>query len=78
MLIGHVMFDADVDAVLSLAQAASLGLLHFPILNSSLDQSCQNITYKVRPGLDTFYIVDSNFFFKTQLFQSVVLPSRIT
>ncbi|XP_056270032.1 lipoamide acyltransferase component of branched-chain alpha-keto acid dehydrogenase complex, mitochondrial [Pseudoliparis swirei] len=27
-------------------KAASLGLLHFPILNSSLDESCQNITYK--------------------------------
>ncbi|XP_069544695.1 lipoamide acyltransferase component of branched-chain alpha-keto acid dehydrogenase complex, mitochondrial-like [Brachyistius frenatus] len=29
-------------------KAASLSLLHFPILNSSLDNSCQNITYKVR------------------------------
>ncbi|XP_060933983.1 lipoamide acyltransferase component of branched-chain alpha-keto acid dehydrogenase complex, mitochondrial [Limanda limanda] len=29
-----------------LIKAASLGLLHFPILNSSLDDSCQNITYK--------------------------------
>ncbi|KAM6939452.1 lipoamide acyltransferase component of branched-chain alpha-keto acid dehydrogenase complex, mitochondrial [Lycodopsis pacificus] len=28
-------------------KAASLGLLHFPILNSSLDEGCQNITYKV-------------------------------
>src|SRR4029434_5566463 len=28
-------------------QAASLGLLHFPILNASLDDACQNITYKV-------------------------------
>ncbi|XP_069375681.1 lipoamide acyltransferase component of branched-chain alpha-keto acid dehydrogenase complex, mitochondrial [Paralichthys olivaceus] len=27
-------------------KAASLGLLHFPILNASLDDSCQNITYK--------------------------------
>uniref|UniRef100_A0A3Q2UQF6 Dihydrolipoamide acetyltransferase component of pyruvate dehydrogenase complex n=1 Tax=Fundulus heteroclitus TaxID=8078 RepID=A0A3Q2UQF6_FUNHE len=27
-------------------KAASLGLLHFPILNSSLDEGCQNITYK--------------------------------
>ncbi|XP_034387092.1 lipoamide acyltransferase component of branched-chain alpha-keto acid dehydrogenase complex, mitochondrial [Cyclopterus lumpus] len=27
-------------------KAASLGLLQFPILNSSLDESCQNITYK--------------------------------
>ncbi|KAJ8395463.1 hypothetical protein AAFF_G00031970 [Aldrovandia affinis] len=26
--------------------AASLGLLHFPILNASLDEGCQNITYK--------------------------------
>uniref|UniRef100_A0A3Q2Q409 Dihydrolipoamide branched chain transacylase E2 n=1 Tax=Fundulus heteroclitus TaxID=8078 RepID=A0A3Q2Q409_FUNHE len=29
-----------------LTNAASLGLLHFPILNSSLDEGCQNITYK--------------------------------
>ncbi|XP_066503621.1 lipoamide acyltransferase component of branched-chain alpha-keto acid dehydrogenase complex, mitochondrial [Hoplias malabaricus] len=27
-------------------KAASLGLLHFPILNSSVDEGCQNITYK--------------------------------
>ncbi|XP_051021540.1 lipoamide acyltransferase component of branched-chain alpha-keto acid dehydrogenase complex, mitochondrial [Acomys russatus] len=27
-------------------KAASLGLLQFPILNASLDESCQNITYK--------------------------------
>lgn len=27
-------------------KAASLGLLHFPILNASLDEGCQNITYK--------------------------------
>jgi len=27
-------------------KAASLGLLHFPILNASLDEDCQNITYK--------------------------------
>ncbi|XP_040039278.2 lipoamide acyltransferase component of branched-chain alpha-keto acid dehydrogenase complex, mitochondrial [Gasterosteus aculeatus] len=27
-------------------KAASLSLLHFPILNSSLDEGCQNITYK--------------------------------
>ncbi|XP_059425344.1 lipoamide acyltransferase component of branched-chain alpha-keto acid dehydrogenase complex, mitochondrial-like [Carassius carassius] len=27
-------------------KAASLGLLHFPILNSSLDENCTNITYK--------------------------------
>ncbi|XP_034035181.1 lipoamide acyltransferase component of branched-chain alpha-keto acid dehydrogenase complex, mitochondrial [Thalassophryne amazonica] len=27
-------------------KAASLGLLHFPILNTTLDESCQNITYK--------------------------------
>ncbi|XP_033884130.2 lipoamide acyltransferase component of branched-chain alpha-keto acid dehydrogenase complex, mitochondrial-like [Acipenser ruthenus] len=27
-------------------KAASLGLLHYPILNASLDNSCQNITYK--------------------------------
>lgn len=46
------MFGADLHAVLSLAQAASLGLLHFPILNASVDQGCQNITYKVRPGPD--------------------------
>ncbi|XP_062308660.1 lipoamide acyltransferase component of branched-chain alpha-keto acid dehydrogenase complex, mitochondrial [Osmerus eperlanus] len=28
-------------------KAASLGLLHFPILNASVDEFCQNITYKV-------------------------------
>ncbi|XP_016430461.1 lipoamide acyltransferase component of branched-chain alpha-keto acid dehydrogenase complex, mitochondrial isoform X1 [Sinocyclocheilus rhinocerous] len=27
-------------------KAASLGLLHFPIFNSSLDENCTNITYK--------------------------------
>ncbi|XP_030647266.1 lipoamide acyltransferase component of branched-chain alpha-keto acid dehydrogenase complex, mitochondrial [Chanos chanos] len=27
-------------------KAASLGLLHFPILNASVDEACQNITYK--------------------------------
>ncbi|CAL8251790.1 unnamed protein product [Merluccius merluccius] len=27
-------------------KAASLGLLHFPILNASIDEACQNITYK--------------------------------
>ncbi|XP_078024542.1 lipoamide acyltransferase component of branched-chain alpha-keto acid dehydrogenase complex, mitochondrial [Epinephelus lanceolatus] len=27
-------------------KAASLGLLHFPILNASVDEGCQNITYK--------------------------------
>ncbi|XP_064189344.1 lipoamide acyltransferase component of branched-chain alpha-keto acid dehydrogenase complex, mitochondrial isoform X1 [Anguilla rostrata] len=27
-------------------KAASLGLLHFPILNASVDENCQNITYK--------------------------------
>uniref|UniRef100_M3YL23 Dihydrolipoamide acetyltransferase component of pyruvate dehydrogenase complex n=1 Tax=Mustela putorius furo TaxID=9669 RepID=M3YL23_MUSPF len=27
-------------------QAASLGLLQFPILNASVDENCQNITYK--------------------------------
>ncbi|XP_075901367.1 lipoamide acyltransferase component of branched-chain alpha-keto acid dehydrogenase complex, mitochondrial [Nelusetta ayraudi] len=27
-------------------KAASLSLLHFPILNSSVDEGCQNITYK--------------------------------
>lgn len=31
---------------LSVKQAASLGLLQFPILNASVDESCQNITYK--------------------------------
>lgn len=29
-------------------QAASLGLLQFPVLNASVDESCQNITYKAR------------------------------
>lgn len=41
------MFSVDHNAVLSLVQAASLGLLHFPILNASVDEGCQNITYKV-------------------------------
>lgn len=41
------MFVVDVNGVLSLAQAASLGLLHFPILNASVDEGCQKITYKV-------------------------------
>ncbi|TDG95983.1 hypothetical protein EPR50_G00241580 [Perca flavescens] len=27
-------------------KAASLGLLHFPVLNASVDEGCQNITYK--------------------------------
>ncbi|CAL8310192.1 unnamed protein product [Lota lota] len=27
-------------------KAASLGLLHFPILNASIDEACQNVTYK--------------------------------
>ncbi|KAJ1171659.1 hypothetical protein NDU88_003519 [Pleurodeles waltl] len=27
-------------------KAASLGLLHYPVLNSSVDENCQNITYK--------------------------------
>ncbi|XP_076150702.1 lipoamide acyltransferase component of branched-chain alpha-keto acid dehydrogenase complex, mitochondrial-like [Alosa pseudoharengus] len=27
-------------------KASSLGLLHFPILNASVDEGCQNITYK--------------------------------
>ncbi|CAN9500826.1 unnamed protein product [Ophioblennius macclurei] len=27
-------------------KAASLGLLHFPVLNAAVDESCQNITYK--------------------------------
>ncbi|XP_060890740.1 lipoamide acyltransferase component of branched-chain alpha-keto acid dehydrogenase complex, mitochondrial [Labrus mixtus] len=27
-------------------KAASIGLLHFPILNASVDEGCQNITYK--------------------------------
>ncbi|XP_042561877.1 lipoamide acyltransferase component of branched-chain alpha-keto acid dehydrogenase complex, mitochondrial-like isoform X2 [Clupea harengus] len=27
-------------------KAASLGLLHFPMLNASVDEGCQNITYK--------------------------------
>lgn len=36
---------------LSLQQAASLGLLQFPILNASVDENCQNITYKVGRAL---------------------------
>ncbi|XP_062868645.1 lipoamide acyltransferase component of branched-chain alpha-keto acid dehydrogenase complex, mitochondrial isoform X2 [Trichomycterus rosablanca] len=27
-------------------KAASLGLLHFPVVNASVDEACQNITYK--------------------------------
>ncbi|XP_034293229.1 lipoamide acyltransferase component of branched-chain alpha-keto acid dehydrogenase complex, mitochondrial [Pantherophis guttatus] len=27
-------------------KAASLGLLHYPVLNASVDETCQNITYK--------------------------------
>lgn len=38
------------DNYLSLPQAASLGLLQFPVLNAAVDENCQNITYKV--GLD--------------------------
>lgn len=45
MLIGEML--AVGNAALSLAQAASLGLLQFPILNASVDDDCQNITYKV-------------------------------
>lgn len=41
------MFSVDANAVLSLVQAASLSLLHFPVLNASVDEGCQNITYKV-------------------------------
>lgn len=41
------MFVIHANAVLLLVQAASLGLLHFPILNASVDEGCQNITYKV-------------------------------
>lgn len=33
-------------------QAASLGLLQFPVLNASVDESCQNITYKARWNLN--------------------------
>lgn len=36
---------------LSLQRAASLGLLQFPILNASVDENCQNITYKVGHAL---------------------------
>lgn len=43
-----------VNTMFLLAQAASLGLLHFPTLNASVDESCQNITYKVtQPDLRT-------------------------
>ncbi|KTF91311.1 hypothetical protein cypCar_00044351, partial [Cyprinus carpio] len=31
-------------------KAASLGLLQFPILNASVDEGCQNITFKARPA----------------------------
>lgn len=33
--------------ILFVLQAASLGLLQFPILNASIDEACKNITYKV-------------------------------
>ena len=29
-------------------KATSMALLHFPILNSSVDSECENLTYKVR------------------------------
>lgn len=29
-------------------KAASLALTHFPVLNASVDDKCENITYKVR------------------------------
>lgn len=32
-------------------QAASLSLLHFPVLNASIDDAQQNITYKVTQEL---------------------------
>lgn len=32
----------------SFVQAASLGLLQFPVLNASVDEDCQNITFKAR------------------------------
>ena len=38
-------------------QAASLGLLHFPVLNASLDESCQNITYKVRSSENIYRLL---------------------
>lgn len=56
MLIGY-MLTVDVNAVLSLVQAASLGLLHFPILNASVDEGCQNITYKVKTSLSPSVLV---------------------
>ena len=28
-------------------KAASLALAHYPVLNSAVDQNCENITYKV-------------------------------
>lgn len=27
-------------------KAASMALLHYPVLNSSVDEACENITYK--------------------------------
>lgn len=56
MLIGE-MRAVGGNAALSLAQAASLGLLHFPILNASVDDDCQNITYKVIERLCLFCCV---------------------
>ena len=37
-------------------QAASLGLLQFPILNASVDENCQNITYKVGYVLWKYFV----------------------
>ena len=32
-------------------KAASMAMKHYPILNSSVDENCENITYKVRKSL---------------------------
>ena len=37
-------------------KAASLGLLQFPILNASVDENCQNITYKVGYVLWKYFV----------------------
>jgi len=39
--------DVVVIATLFCVQAASMALHHFPILNSSVDETCENITFKV-------------------------------
>lgn len=39
--------DVVVIAMMLCVQAASLALRHYPIINSTVDDACENITYKV-------------------------------